>query len=63
FTCALVSSSPAGLRLEIAFKIDKKKMKKKEFYFLSRTKNVLTEKQKDTFPRKNKKRTPSLICQ
>jgi hypothetical protein len=27
------SASPAGLRLEIAFKIDKKKMKKRGFYF------------------------------
>jgi hypothetical protein len=27
------SASPAGLRLEIPFKIDKKKIEKKEFYF------------------------------
>jgi hypothetical protein len=55
FTRALVSSSPAGLRLEIAFKIDKKKNEKKEFYFSSRTKIFLTGKQKHTFTRENKK--------
>jgi hypothetical protein len=30
-----VSSSPAGFRLEIVFKIDKKKNEKNEFYFSS----------------------------
>jgi hypothetical protein len=34
----------SGLRLEIAFKIDKKKSEKKEFYFSSRTKIFLTRK-------------------
>jgi len=51
FTCVLVSASPAGLRLEIAFKIDKKKNEKKEFYFSSRTKLFLTRKEKRAFPR------------
>jgi hypothetical protein len=50
-----VSASPAGFRLEIAFKIDKKKMKKKEFYFSSRTKIFLTRKEKRACPRKTKK--------
>jgi hypothetical protein len=49
-----VPASPAGLRLETAFKIDKKKNEKKEFYFLSRTKMFLTRKEKRTCPRKNK---------
>jgi hypothetical protein len=43
------------LRLEIAFKIDKKKNEKKEFYFSSQTKIFLTRKQKHACPRKNKK--------
>jgi hypothetical protein len=43
------------LRLEIAFKIDKKKNEKKEFYFSSRRKFDLTGKQKQTCPRENKK--------
>jgi hypothetical protein len=55
FTHALVSSSPAGLRLEIAFEIDKKKNEKKEFYFSARTKIFLTRKEKRTCPRENKK--------
>jgi hypothetical protein len=38
------SASPAGLRLEIPFKIDKKKNEKREFYFSSRTKIFLTKK-------------------
>jgi hypothetical protein len=42
------------LRLEIAFKIDKKKNEKKEFYFSSRTKIILTRKEKRACPRKNK---------
>jgi hypothetical protein len=50
-----VSASPAGLRLEIAFKIDKKKNEKKEFYFSSRTKIFLTRKKKRMCPRENKK--------
>jgi hypothetical protein len=49
-----VSASPAGLRLEIAFKIDKKKNEKKEFYFSSRTKIFLTTKEKRTCSRENK---------
>jgi len=44
-----------GLRLEIAFKIDKKKSEKKEFYFSSRTKIFLTRKEKHACPRENKK--------
>ena len=55
FTCTLVSSSPAGLRLETAFKIDKKKNEKKEFYFSSRTKMFLTRKEKHACRRENKK--------
>jgi len=43
------------LRLEIVFKIDKKKNEKKEFYFSSQTKFFLTRKEKNTCPRKNKK--------
>jgi hypothetical protein len=43
------------LRLEIAFKIDKKKNEKKEFYFSSRTKIFLTRKEKRACPRKTKK--------
>jgi hypothetical protein len=43
------------LRLEIAFKIDKKKNEKKEFYFSSRTKIFLTRKEKRTCPRENRK--------
>jgi hypothetical protein len=43
------------LRLEIAFKIDKKKNEKKEFYFSSLTKNFLTRKEKHECPRKNQK--------
>jgi len=42
------------LRLEIAFKIDKKKNEKKEFYFSSRTKIILTKKRKRACPRKQK---------
>src|SRR5581483_1950455 len=58
FTGALVSASPAGLRLEIAFKIDKKKMKKKNFIFHHKQKFVLTGKQKPTCPSENKKKDP-----
>ena len=43
------------MRLEIAFKIDKKKNEKKEFYFSSLTKNFLTRKEKHECPRKNEK--------
>jgi hypothetical protein len=43
------------LRLEIVFKIDKKKNEKKEFNFSSQTKFFLTRKEKNTCPRKNKK--------
>jgi hypothetical protein len=43
------------LRLEIAFKIDKKKNEKKEFYFSSRTKIFLTGKKKGACPRETKK--------
>jgi hypothetical protein len=43
------------LRLEIAFKIDKKKNEKKEFYFSSRPKIFLTRKEKRASPRENKK--------
>src|SRR5207244_5472129 len=57
FTCVLVSSSPAGFRLEIAFKIDKKKNEKKEFYFSSRTKIFLTRKEKHACPRETKKQS------
>ena len=39
-----VSASPAGFRLEIGFKIDKKKMKKKNFIFHEPTKIFLTRK-------------------
>jgi len=42
------------LRLEIAFKIDKKKNEKKEFYFSSGTKMFLTRKGKRACPRKQK---------
>jgi len=42
------------LRLEIAFKIDKKKNEKKEFNFSSRTKILLTRKEKRACPRKTK---------
>jgi hypothetical protein len=55
YSHALCFCSPAGLRLEIAFKIDKKKNEKKEFYFSSRTKISLTRKKKRTCPRENKK--------
>jgi hypothetical protein len=55
FTGALVSSSPAGLRLEIAFKIDKKKSEKKEFYFSSQTKIFLTRKRNTRARGKTKK--------
>jgi len=43
------------LRLEIDFKIDKKKNEKKEFYFSSRTKIFLTRKEKRVLPGENKK--------
>ena len=49
------SASPAGLRLEIPFKIDKKKNEKKDFYFSSRSKIFLTRKEKRACPRKTKK--------
>jgi hypothetical protein len=63
FTRALVSSSPAGLRLEIAFEIDKKKNEKKEFYFSSRTKIFLTRKEKRTCPRENRKFLRLILAQ
>jgi hypothetical protein len=50
-----VSASPAGFRLEIGFKIDKKKMKKKNFIFHEPTKIFLTRKKKPACPRKTKK--------
>jgi adenylate cyclase class IV len=43
------------LRLEIAFKIDKKKNEKKEFYFSSQTKIFLTRKRNTRVREKNKK--------
>ena len=43
FTCALCPSSPAGLRLEIRFEIDKKKM---NFIFSRDEKFLLTRKMK-----------------
>jgi hypothetical protein len=42
------------LRLEIAFKIDKKKNEKKAFYFSSQTKIFLTRKDNHACPRENK---------
>jgi hypothetical protein len=42
------------LRLEIAFKIDKKKMKKKNFIFHDEQKIFLTRKEKRACPRKTK---------
>jgi hypothetical protein len=45
-------SSPVGLRLEIRFKIDKKKM---NFIFWPREKIFLTKKRKRACPRENKK--------
>ena len=50
-------SSPAGLRLEIRFKIDKKKM---NFIFWLREKISLTKKRKRACPRKNKKLIASI---
>jgi hypothetical protein len=44
-----------GLRLEIAFKIDKKKNQKNEFYFSSRTKIFLTRKRNKRVRGKTKK--------
>jgi hypothetical protein len=55
FTGALVSSSPAGLRLEIVFKIDKKKNEKKEFNFSSTNKIFLTRKEKHACRARTKK--------
>ena len=52
FTCTLVSASPAGLRLEIAFKIDKKKM---NFIFRCEQKIFLTRKRKTRVRGKTKK--------
>jgi hypothetical protein len=48
----LFSSSPAGLRLEIRFKIDKKKM---NFIFHRREKIFLTKKPKRTSPREHER--------
>jgi hypothetical protein len=45
------SSSPAGLRLETRFKIDKKKM---NFIFLAAKKILLTKKRKRACPRENR---------
>jgi hypothetical protein len=50
-----VSASPAGFRLEIAFKIDKKKMKKKNFIFHEPTKIFLTRKRNRRVRGKQKK--------
>jgi len=55
FTHALWLPSPAGLRLEIAFKIDKKKNEKKEFYFSSQPKIFLTRKRNTRVREKTKK--------
>jgi hypothetical protein len=44
-------SSPAGLRLETRFKIDKKKM---NFIFLAAKKILLTKKRKRACPRENR---------
>lgn len=52
FTCAFVSASPAGLRLEITFKIDKKKM---NFIFNLGGKIFLTRKRKRACPMQTKK--------
>src|SRR6266576_5782611 len=51
FTCALFPSSPAGLRLEITFKIDKKKM---NFIFIAAKNFFLTKKPERACPRKIK---------
>jgi hypothetical protein len=44
------------LRLETAFKIDKKKIEKQNFIFHREQKIFLTRKEKHTCPRENKKK-------
>ena len=56
-----VSASPAGLRLETAFKIDKKKNEKKEFYFSSPTKMFLTRKRTGRVQKKQKGSSTSIL--